>query len=855
MTINREFSHVIRGLLVAGLMLMLLGALQSGWTAYAVGEASTKFGVYVPPNADSNSRDPGLLVTAVQDGTTVNIVDDDTDDGDDDDTHLGVTLDKGQSYLVYIQDGDVNDDRGGPQATQGDYFLVTSNKPVIVCNFTRNTSWEHDFVPATNKTMAGTDFYFYVFKMYSSQKPQIDPIAYSDDTLVQLIDVTDTAMTGSGYTSVVGDDAGTAIGSWELNAGEDLLDVNGLTVNLDVGHTYHLLANKKVTLQYGTLGHSTYGRRDGGAYVPSKNGYSAGRTFYFGIPYDKGMDHERELRFVTYDDGADVSVRGWNTTTSQWDDVHTTTLGPHGHLELIGDELGDDYYFFEVKATANVSVFESNWFETGSYGTSDIATYISSAAGTGAGRRFEAYLGPPATEPNLETGSGSTKLTHLYIFANEEADVAVYDPDAYGEWVELYNGTAAGVDLSGWTLTNSAGETIALPEHAYVAAGDYYLLEYHEKATEVPSDFIYGGGNPYFKLDNGGDTLTLTDGTDYTEVLTYSETWGEHGVYYALSRINPFNEVNDPDNWADAWTWHDNIADNLGAFLGTPRAENDVSCLAAGRMKPAMPIPGKVVINEIMTGRIWRHFTVPEEGYYDVALDVWDWESIHNGDRPNPGSVDPEGPYLVVESDEVVSVMDTNWNDNWMTYATTILYPDPALVYLPSHYQRAAGQQVAFTADVWVAEETLYDPVTTMDIPADMEYTSGNYSTPEQLSSAIVTETQHTDGSWTIAWNHNGSMSPAGGVHHFVITTTVPSGATPGSRQRCVATTSGTGSPVGGDLYTTQDVAVVVVGADEASEVELVINEVMYHPSTGDEWIELYNHGTTDVVLTFFFIF
>ncbi len=829
---------------LSGIFLIILGAsfLPTSISVQAVGEASTQFSVYVPPNMNS-ARDPGLLVTAVQDGTVVDIVDDDAD-GDSDDTHLGITLSQGQSYIVYIQDGAVNDDKGGPYANQGDLFRVTANKPVIVANFTRNTSWEHDFVPATNKTMAGTDFYFYVFAIYGGKQPQIDPIAYADHTQIQLVDVTDSPMYSSGATSVVRDADGTIVGTWMLNAGEDLLDVYDTEVNLEVGHTYHLIANKRVTLQYGTLGRKTNGRRDGGAYVPSKNGYSAGRTFYFGIPYDKGRPQERELRIVSYDHGADVSVRGWNPVAQQWENVTSTSLGPNEHLELIGSSLGKDYYFFEVLSTANVSVFETNWFETGSYGTSDIATYISSAAGTGAGKHFETYMGPPATEPNFASGSGTIKLSHLYVFANQETDVVAYDSDTYGEWVELYNATDQPVDISGWSLTNVQGDALVLPDGATIPAKGYYLLENHERATEAPADFVYGTLYPYFKLGNGADTLTLSSGGDYSDTLSYDETWGEHGIYHSLERIDPTNATTLASNWTDGVLWHNTASNNLGAYFGSPGGQN------SAYHEDGQGSPG-VVINEIMTGRIWRHFTIPAGGFHDIALDVTEWQAIHSGKRPNAGPQDPEGPYIIVESDKPVSVLDTNWNDNWMTYATSVLYPDPALSYEPSHYQRRAGLPVALAATVHVAEQTLYNPVTTIHIPATMQYTPGSYVTPAQLSGVTPSEVHNADGSWTLTWTHGKELSPSDGAYKFIVNVIIPADAQAGQRLRSVATTKGTDSPVGGELYTTQDTAVVVVGdTDEASKVKVVINEIMAQPAAGEEWVELHNYGTSDVPLT-----
>ncbi len=826
-------------------------------------------GYYVPPNYSHTTRDPGLLVTAVQDGTIVDIVDDDAD-GDDDDTYMGIELNKGESFAVCIQDGVVNDDRTGPQITQGDYFRVMSHKPLIVSNFTRNSYWEHEFMPATNNTRGGTDFYFYV-DVYG---PQFDPIAYSDNTLVKLIDVTDIAHTGTGKASVVSDAAGTVVLTATLNAGEDLWEVYAQHDDLSRGHTYHLLTNKRVALQYGArLGYSTgnSGRRDGGAYVPSKSGRLTGRTFYFGIPHahiNEGTEgdisrgaKERELRIVTYDEGADVSVRGWNKDLQQWDDIHSEHLGPHGHLELIGADLltytwaynrQQGHYFFEVLATADVSVFETNWFETGNYGTSDIATYVSAETGT-RGRRFEAYLGPPGTEPDLEDGIGSVQLTHLYVFANEETDVIAYDSDAYGEWIELYNTTPYTVDLSDWTLTNGNGASVNLS--GTIAAGDYYLLEYHEKATEEPTDFVYGDLYPYFKLGNGEDTLTLqgvlTGGVVFSDSFSYDETWDSHGIHAALARITPTNSANNSTNWADATTPHANSSSNLGDYWGTPGAAND------GYSGDGSGPQQGVVINEFMSGRIWRHFTITESipgtgGYHDIALDCDEWEAIHNGNRPNSGREDPEGPYIIVEADKYVNVMNTNWNDNWMAYATPTRYPDPSIVYLPSHYQRRPGEVVTFTADVWTEETVLYNPVTTIEIPANMDYTLGSYISPTQLlATATVTEIHNADGSWTISWDHGVEMTTTTS-YQFVVAAVVPSGTLTGTWLHSVASTTGTDDPdpILGHWYTAQDVANVVVGEDEVREVDLVINEVMADPVAGGEWIELYNAGTTDIILT-----
>lgn len=76
--------------------------------AYATGEPSTYFQIYVAPNADAVQRNVCLIVTAIYDNTEFQIIDDGAD-GDTDDSKTGI-LNAGQSYILYIKDNGINDD-------------------------------------------------------------------------------------------------------------------------------------------------------------------------------------------------------------------------------------------------------------------------------------------------------------------------------------------------------------------------------------------------------------------------------------------------------------------------------------------------------------------------------------------------------------------------------------------------------------------------------------------------------------------------------------------------------------------------------------------------------------------------
>lgn len=179
-------------------------------TVQATGEASTYFQVYVPPNNDNVGRDAALTITAIYDNTAFTITDDGMD-GDTDDTVTG-TLNAGQTYVLFIKDNGVNDDANGKW--DGDYFIVTSDKLIVTSQSTKS-DWQHDWVPATNKTSKGKRFYVYSPPTTNSNR-DLNVFAYEDSTWVTITKISTATTTTSGYTSVdVG--SGTQVAHRQLN--------------------------------------------------------------------------------------------------------------------------------------------------------------------------------------------------------------------------------------------------------------------------------------------------------------------------------------------------------------------------------------------------------------------------------------------------------------------------------------------------------------------------------------------------------------------------------------------------------------------------------------------------------------
>jgi uncharacterized repeat protein (TIGR01451 family) len=445
-------------------VIFLLVLLRSISLCYATGEPSTYFQIYVAPNNDAVQRDVCLIVTAIYDNTEFQIIDDGLD-GDTDDSKMGV-LNAGQSYILYIRDNGINDDAryasGGTLKWDGDYFIVKSSKLVYASQST-NSDWQHDWLPSIDKSSIGQKFIVYAPKITSSNR-DINVFAYQNNTIVDFYKISTQAKTNTGFTDVNLENP-VKVFSKTLNIGEDLIYSSSEGRNVMIsGETYMIITNKPVTVQYGSL----YGNeRDGGGYVPTANGSSSGELMYFAVPFQS--IGEQEIRIVSWDNTNNVQLDRF--VNGNWVAVKSFNLNRLIAADWVGKTNGNVSYSNVFRITCSsgkrVSVFEGNWFETGSPGTSDMATMVSSENGTTAGKVFLTYIAPPGNEGNVTNPLTGLKFgaafSHLYLFSKTGATVTVKDAYTNGqdfsktftiaaeryadctisltEWKNIYNGT------------------------------------------------------------------------------------------------------------------------------------------------------------------------------------------------------------------------------------------------------------------------------------------------------------------------------------------------------------------------------------------------------------------------------
>lgn len=449
-------------------LLILTGSFSK---SYSTGEASTYFNIYVSPNNESTNKDVGLIVTAINDSTWFHI-EDTNEDGDNDDTVTGILM-AGQSYVLYMRNGDINDDAphaGDTTAKQdGDHFIITSNKLIVVAQST-NSDWQHEWLPATNKTSKGKKFYFYSNKSTNSAN-DINVMAFEDSTAVTIKKISTTPTLSQGYTDIDLKQNNIIINRM-LNVGEDFIysNTDGRDA-LEQGETYLIESNKDITVQYGAL----YGNeQDAGGYVPASNGSSLGDLFYFAVPFQDSA--QQEIRIVSWSNYNDVTLEYYDN--GQWVSLNTFTgMAARETAEWVGKNRHETYAtIFKASCTPGkkISVLEANWIETGAMRTSDLATMATSNTGAAAGNTFLVYMPIPCAQGNITNPATGNKLpakaTHAYIFGNRTgwSQVSVKDistqgsiinrtytimPNGYvdcmldsAQWVSIYNGTGNAAD-------------------------------------------------------------------------------------------------------------------------------------------------------------------------------------------------------------------------------------------------------------------------------------------------------------------------------------------------------------------------------------------------------------------------
>lgn len=164
--------------------------------------------------------------------------------------------------------------------------------------------------------------------------------------------------------------------------------------------------------------------------------------------------------------------------------------------------------------------------------------------------------------------------------------------DANDEWIELWNPGGAGIDLSGWMLTD--GDDVSVPLAGSIDPGGFFILERggEDTLSDIAANLLYSGA-----LSNSGEELTLFDpaGGAIDTAGARGRAWlagSASPVYASMERGSA-----DPAWWGTNTGWMMNGRDADGnPVRGTPGRANSV----LSPTPTATKLPKGVLINEFL---------------------------------------------------------------------------------------------------------------------------------------------------------------------------------------------------------------------------------------------------------------
>ncbi len=274
--------------------------------------------------------------------------------------------------------------------------------------------------------------------------------------------------------------------------------------------------------------------------------------------------------------------------------------------------------------------------------------------------------------------------------------------NAHDEWIELHNPGANPVNLSGWILTDDGDINVALS--GSISGHGFYLLERTDDMTiaDIGADRIYTGA-----LRNTGETLWLKDPTgavvDSANKAGGSWPAGDSVSHSSMERLGGGDN---PGNWR-TFTGYGGIGHDAGGnpIAGTPRHPNSsfsptpTSTLVTPtpRITPFHPL--SVLINEVA----WAgtHASAHDE-WIELhnpgaeKIDLTDWTLTDGGDIDLnlAGSITGNGFFLLERgNDSVVSdiAADQLYNGALNNSGETLWLKDPMGIVIDSANSDGGG--------------------------------------------------------------------------------------------------------------------------------------------------------------------
>ncbi len=353
-------------------------------------------------------------------------------------------------------------------------------------------------------------------------------------------------------------------------------------------------------------------------FVPSINKKTVGQKFYVYAP--KVSSSPRDLNVFAYHPNTTVSIFKIST-------VPTTQTG-YTNINMETKQLvaqrtlnpGEDIIHLysegrDIMQTGGTYMIETNKDVSVQYGAlhgnpRDGGAYVPSSNGSGSGELF--YFAVP-----------------YQAVGEQEIRIVSWDNQNQVQLSRYHNGTW--IDMKSWTLGQFKPADWVGKQNGNVSFPTVF------RVTCTP-------GKRVSVMEANWMETGSTNTSDMATMIS-SESGSSAGKKFLAYMLPPSNQ--------------NNVVNPFTGQLFSGQFSHFY--LFAGSQTTTVTIKDAKTNGQVLT----KTYQIEAGRYTDAFFNIAEWKSIYNGSGLPNG---PDRPYVLIESEEYISVLSTNFNDNWMTY-------------------------------------------------------------------------------------------------------------------------------------------------------------------------------------------
>lgn len=280
--------------------------------------------------------------------------------------------------------------------------------------------------------------------------------------------------------------------------------------------------------------------------------------------------------------------------------------------------------------------------------------------------------------------------------------------DSDEEWIEIYNGSGADVDIAGWTVTdnNGTGSSYTFPANTIILNGTYLTVASNSTGFNALYSYdadVYGG---IPALNNGGDAILLNNDSGQLIDEAAWEGGASSGVPAGWgSASNPTAPTGSSIYRIDVNTDGDTFADwSVASGNGNPQTQ------------PSANTPPIAAANGTYSGTEGQSISFSSTGSSDpdgnIVSYLWDFGDGNTSTQANPSHIyNSSGSYTVAltvtDNDGATNTDQTTATVDPVTSSSAIKFAQDVLTGVSSNWQTVSLTET-YSSMVVVASP-LYD--------------------------------------------------------------------------------------------------------------------------------------------------